>query len=88
MAADEARLSITLTADQRDQLRLLAAQNRTSVGLVVRAMVDHGLDHLTKSLQRAIDDEVETDRLRRVETGRAVMARRWHGTSRTKGTKT
>jgi hypothetical protein len=51
-------------------------------------MVDHGLDHLTKSLQRAIDDEVETDRLRRVETGRAVMARRWHGTSRTKGKKT
>jgi len=88
MAADEARLSITLTADQRDQLRLLAAQNRTSVGLVVRAMVAHGLGNVTKALQRAIDDEVEADRARRVETGKAVMAKRWHGTSPTKGKKT
>ena len=84
MSNDEARMSITLTSDQRDQVRLLAAQRRTSAGLVVRAMVQHGLDHQTKALLAAIDDEVETDRARRVEVGKAAMARRWQTKGRKK----
>ncbi|GEE02416.1 hypothetical protein nbrc107696_28620 [Gordonia spumicola] len=76
-----ARITITLPDDVDAQLRRSAADPRMrggSAGLLARALIAYGLDHIDEpAVQEAILDVVGDDRARRQRVGKTVMEERW-----------
>lgn len=77
-APQEKRIAVTLTADQAKRLRVVSAEVDLSTGLLSRALVEYGLDHVAdEGVQAAITAVRQADRERRVRVGRRVMNKRW-----------
>ncbi len=83
--AAAARLAVSLPADDLEPLRVAAAEAGTSVGLLVRVLIRHGLARLDddEELRVAVAAEIDRERTRRAEVGRAAMDSRWGKTSPT-----
>ena len=76
-SSTEKRIAVTLTRAQAERLRVLGAQVDLSVGLLSRALVEHGLDHADDpAVLEAITKVREADRERRRRTGARVMRAR------------
>ncbi|GAC80846.1 hypothetical protein SAMN04488550_0592 [Gordonia malaquae] len=74
---EERRIAVTLTKQQAERLRVLGAEVDLSVGLLSRALVEHGLDHADDAeVREAISRVREADRERRRRTGARVMKAR------------
>ena len=77
-APQEKRIAVTLTADQAKRLREVSAAVDLSTGLLSRALVEYGLDHVEDDgVQAAIASVRQADRDRRARVGRKVMEKRW-----------
>ncbi len=74
---EEKRIAVTLTKAQAERLRVLGAEVDLSVGLLSRALVEHGLAHADDpEVRKAINRVREADRDRRRRTGERVMKAR------------
>lgn len=74
------RVAVTLTTDDADRLSAEAGKLGIGPGLLSRALVRYGLDHIDDEGVRAVVAEVKAaDRERRKSTGRDAMKSRWHG---------
>lgn len=71
------RMMISIDPDVDERLHLLAAEHRTPVTVVVRGLLDAALDLDPKKLSAPIEAQKSVDRQRRVEIGRAAMAKRY-----------
>ncbi len=79
-AMEEKRIAVTLTRQQAERLRVLGAEVDLSVGLLARALVEHGLAHSDDpEVREAIAAVREADRERRRRTGAKVMKARHAG---------
>ncbi len=75
---EEKRIAVTLTKQQAERLRVLGAEVDLSVGLLSRALVEHGLDNADDpEVREAISRVREADRERRRRTGARVMKARY-----------
>lgn len=77
--ADETkRVAVTLTRDDADRLSAEAGKLGIGPGLLSRALVRYGLDHIDDADVQAVIAEVKTaDRERRKNIGRDAMKSRW-----------
>ena len=77
MPSTSHRLAITVSDATDDELRTRAAALKTNVGLLVRALIRHGLDNFDDTdVQTAVQDAIDADRSRRAAVGREVMTAR------------
>ena len=77
MPSTTPRLAITVSDATDDELRTRAAVLKTNVGLVVRGLIRHGLDHFDDAdVQAALQEVIDAERSRRAAVGREVMTAR------------
>lgn len=82
---EQKRVAVTLHRTQADTLRIEAGRAGIGPGLLSRALVAYGLDHIDDpGVQAAIAEVKTADRDRRRRIGERAMEKRWHGG--TKGT--
>ena len=62
---DRSKITVTLPAEYEQRLRLLAAEQGTTVGIASRGILIHVLDNLNEAGSKAVRDAKEQDRLRR-----------------------
>lgn len=73
------RVAVTLTRDDADLLSVEAGRAGIGPGLLSRALIRYGLDHIGDAGVQAVIDEVKTaDRRRRTEIGKKAMESRWN----------
>lgn len=74
------RVAVTLTTDDADRLSAEAGKLGIGPGLLSRALVRYGLDHIDdEDVLEVVAQVKESDRERRKNTGRDAMKSRWHG---------
>lgn len=72
--------AVPLRPDDRQKLRVVAAQMDVGPGLLGRALILAGLDMLEDPrIQAALQAESEAQDMRQSAAGQAAMAARWHG---------
>lgn len=82
------RLSISLDGDTDGLLRDAAREHGTNDGMVVKALIRHGVELLHNGdpgATTAVHDEIEADRQRRADVGRRVMDARYAARENEKG---
>lgn len=72
------RVAVTLLEEQYDRLHGEAGRFKIGAGLLSRALVAYGLDHIDDpGVQAAIEEVKEADRRRRAAIGKKAMESRW-----------
>lgn len=77
---DTQRLSLTVEKEQVKQLKHLAVEMDTQVSIVVRGLLNHGLERIVAGdevLINAVTQAVTDEKLRRAEVGKRGMESRW-----------
>ncbi len=80
--ANEGTVRVAVTLSETDAAKLRASAGAAGIGpgLLSRALVRYGLDHLDDpGIQAVIEAVTTADRERRAETGRRAMQIRHHG---------
>ncbi|WP_169252857.1 hypothetical protein [Brevibacterium sp. 'Marine'] len=72
--------SVPMRPEDRQRLRVLAAENGVGPGLLGRALIKAGIDMLDDPrVQARLTGEIEAEQARQSAAGQAAMKARWHG---------
>lgn len=78
--------AVPLRREDRDRLRVIAAQNGVRPGLLSRALILAGVEMLDdERIQAMLSREMEAERARQSAAGQAAMQARWHGETNDEG---
>lgn len=72
--------AVPMRSEDRDRLRVIAAQNGVRPGLLARALILAGVEILDDPrIQEVLTRERDDEQARQSAAGQAAMRARWHG---------
>lgn len=78
--------TVPMRPEDRQRLRLAAAENAVGPGLLARALILAGLEAIgDERIQEKVRSEYEAEQARQSAAGQAAMRARWHGESASEG---